>query len=123
MTTVDSVVERGGVRALMLTADGPSLDGEAAAVDLVGAAFSGQASVIVVPVPRLHPDFFTLRTGIAGAVLQKFVNYRLRLVVVGDLTGRLERSETLRAFVAEADRGRDLWFVPDLTTLDSRLTH
>jgi hypothetical protein len=30
----------------------------------------------------LGPDFFDLRTGLAGEVLQKFTNYRVRLAIV-----------------------------------------
>jgi hypothetical protein len=31
---------------------------------------------------QLGPDFFDLRTGLAGEVLQKFTNYRVRLAIV-----------------------------------------
>ncbi len=30
----------------------------------------------------LAPDFFNLRTGLAGELLQKFVNYRVRVAIV-----------------------------------------
>ena len=30
----------------------------------------------------LGPDFFDLRTGLAGEVIQKFVNYRVRVAIV-----------------------------------------
>ena len=37
---------------------------------------------LVVPEANLCPDFFNLRTGFAGEMLQKFVNYRAKLAVV-----------------------------------------
>ncbi len=37
---------------------------------------------VVVTEEDLCPEFFDLRTGFAGELLQKFVNYRVRLAVV-----------------------------------------
>jgi uncharacterized protein DUF4180 len=75
----------------------------------------------VLPVSRLHPDFFTLRTGVAGAIVQKFVQYRMPVAFLGDITEYLAASSSLRAFVYEANRGKDFWFVADESELDGRL--
>jgi hypothetical protein len=40
------------------------------------------AGGIVIDEQDLSPDFFDLRTGFAGEVLQKFTNYRARLAIV-----------------------------------------
>jgi len=37
---------------------------------------------LVLDEKELSPDFFDLKTGLAGQVLQKFVNYRSRLAVI-----------------------------------------
>ncbi len=109
-----------GVRVLRCAADGPVLDGDAAAVVLVGAAL-GRADVVAVPVARIAPAFFALRTGVAGAVVQKFATYRLHLVVVGDVAGRVAAGAALRNYVREANRGRQTWFVADAAELEARL--
>lgn len=96
---------------LRLSPDGPVLRGEQDAVDVIGEAWSVSAETVVVPVGRLDEGFWTLSTRIAGAILGKFAGYRVRVVVVGDISGRLAGSETLRAFVGEANRGRDVTFV------------
>ncbi len=44
----------------------------------------------------LDPEFFVLRSGVAGAFVQKLVQYRLRLAIVGDITARIEASDALR---------------------------
>ena len=116
----DDVVPIGGVPVLRCAADGPLLDGEEAALDLAGAAL-GRAEVVAVPVSRIPPAFFALATGVAGAVVQKFVNYRLRLVVVGDVTEQVAASTALRDFVREANRGGQTWFVEDDAELTARL--
>jgi len=37
---------------------------------------------LLIDESQLGPDFFDLRTGLAGEVLQKFTNYRVRLAIV-----------------------------------------
>jgi hypothetical protein len=116
----DEVVTMAGVRVLRCADTGPVLDGDRAAADLVGAAL-GRAEVVAVPVARLAPEFFSLRTGVAGAVVQKFATYRLRFAVVGDLGTRLAAGTALRDFVHEANRGAQTWFVADEAELAARL--
>jgi hypothetical protein len=110
-----------GVRVLRCTPDGPPLDGEQAALDLIGDAMGHDAELVAVPVERVADEFFRLRSGIAGAVMQKFVNYRVRLAVVGDLTRHLAGSTALRDFVHETNQGGHIWFLADDDALDARL--
>jgi hypothetical protein len=116
----DLVRERAGVPVLVCDPAGPPVATEQDALDLIGAAFAG-AEVVAVPASRLDPAFFTLGTRFAGEVMQKFVNYRLRLVVVGDISAHLAASPALRALVHESNRADHVWFVPDLDALDARL--
>jgi hypothetical protein len=117
----DTVSTAHGVRLLHCAADGPPLADEAGAVELIALAVAQQADVVVVPVARLDPRFFTLSTGLAGQIVQKLVNYRLRLVVVGDVSGYVAASNAFRDYVAEANRGRNTWFVAGAAQLDARL--
>src|SRR4051794_34489916 len=94
--TTDVVQELQGLTVLVCAPDGPVVRDERDAVDLVGAALGQGAELVLLPVSRLTEDFFTLSTGIAGAIIQKFVNYRLRLAVVGDISDHLARSSALR---------------------------
>ncbi|GAA4834227.1 hypothetical protein GCM10023201_23090 [Actinomycetospora corticicola] len=103
---------------LTLPDDGPLLDGERAALDVLGHAFGLGAHTVVVPVARLAPDFFALRTGIAGAITQKFAQYGVRLVVVGEPA---TTAGPVADWTREANRGRDLWFVADESELEARL--
>lgn len=112
---------RHGVRVLTLVAEGPAIAGESDALDVIGDAFGHEAAVVTVPVTRLAPEFFELRTGVAGAVVQKFVDYRVRLVIVGDLPARVAGAGPVADWVREANAGRDLWFVADGAELDDRL--
>ncbi|MFF4628574.1 DUF4180 domain-containing protein [Streptomyces griseorubiginosus] len=117
----DEIVPLNGVNVLHCAPDGPPLDGERAALDLIGDAMGRDAEVVAVPVARVGEEFFQLRSGVAGAVMQKFVTYQVRLAVVGDVTRHTDASTALRDFVHETNQGRHIWFLPDLDTLDERL--
>lgn len=45
-------------------------------------AASIDAGGLVLDEKQLSPNFFDLRTGLAGEVLQKFTNYRARLAII-----------------------------------------
>ena len=101
--------------------EGAPIGDEAAALDVVGDAFGARAEVVSIPVARLAPEFFRLSSGVAGAVVQKFANYRLRLVVVGDPARHGPPTGPVEDWMREANRGRALWFVADDAELARRL--
>lgn len=110
-----------GVQILECAGAGEKLKNERDAIELIGEAGRCGASLVVIPAERLDDDFFRLRTGIAGAMVQKFVTYRLRLAIVGDISRNLMESSALRDFVREANRGADVWFVASREELEKRL--
>jgi hypothetical protein len=116
-----TLVHRHGTSILVCAPDGPALRDERDLLDLIGEAGAHHAELVLVPAARLPDGFFALRSGLAGAVVQKFVNYRLRLVVVGDVSVHLAGSSALRDFVREANRGGQVWFVATEDELDDRL--
>jgi hypothetical protein len=117
----DTVIELGGVRVLLCDANGEKLRSERDAVDIVGAALSARCKLVVLPVERLDDAFFSLKTRIAGEIIQKFVNYELRLAIIGDIARHVEASTALRDFVFETNRGNQVWFLADRAELESRL--
>ncbi|MBQ7872329.1 MAG: DUF4180 domain-containing protein [Oscillospiraceae bacterium] len=54
-------------------------------------------------------DFFILSRGLAGEILQKFVNYGGRIAIYGDFSRYT--SKPLHDFIYESNRGRDVFFV------------
>lgn len=111
------------VEVLMCASDGAQLKSEQDALDLIGEAMGQGCELIVVPVERLHEDFFELKTRLAGAIVQKFVTYRRRIVILGDVSQYVAQSRTFRDFVYEANKGNEVWFVTNLQELDERLKH
>jgi len=60
-------------------------------------------------------------SGVLGELTQKFVNYRIRLVVLGDVTEYTEKSEAFRDYVRETNAGDQVWFVADEADFAARL--
>ncbi|MFE0627709.1 DUF4180 domain-containing protein [Streptomyces sp. NPDC058864] len=116
----DVVTERQGVPVLVCGEDGAMISGVQDALDVIGSAYH-RADVVAVPVARLDERFFALRTGLAGEIMQKFVNYRIRLVVVGDVSAYTAAGTAFRDLVRECNRGDRTWFLDDLEALDARL--
>lgn len=92
------------------------LRGEAADT-LLAAAWEHDAAWIAVAAEHLHDDFFRLDTRFAGHLVQKLINSRVRLAVVGNVDAALARSRALRELVHETNRGDAFWFVADIEAL------
>ena len=88
---------------------------------LIGDCLGEGAVVLALPVEAIGEEFFRLRSGLAGEVLQKLVNYRIKLAIVGDVSRQVEASSAFRDLVVEAERGTDLYFVSDMAELGERL--
>ena len=56
----------------------------------------------------LGEDFFVLSTGVAGEILQKFINYHVKAAIYGDYSRYT--SKPLRDFIYESNNGKDVFF-------------
>lgn len=117
-----SVRDLAGVRVLAVLSEGPPLATAGDWTDLIGEAMGEGADMIAVPTARLDEGFFRLSTRLAGEVIQKAVNYRLRLAIIGDIAAHVAASTALADFVRESNRGEHVWFVADWDALEAKLT-
>lgn len=78
-------------------------------LDIMGDIGYRGCSKLIVHAGDLSIDFFDLRTGLAGEVLQKFSNYRMRLFIVGDFSHL--KSSSWRDFIRESNRGKTVNFL------------
>jgi len=102
------------VAVLLCAPDGQVLRTERDAMDIISEALHHGASWVVIPTSRLDDAFFQVRTRIAGDIIQKFVNYRCGIAIVGDISRYTATSSALRDFVRESNRGTQVWFLPDV---------
>jgi len=115
------VLTHGDAVIFLCDPHGPVIASERDLSDLIGDAFGGGATLIALPLSRLGPDFLRLSTRVAGEILQKLINYRFRVAILGDVSAAVAASDALRDFVVESNRGEMVWFLPDLAALETRL--
>lgn len=119
--TVMSTENNAGVDLYFAATDGPALATEQDALDLLGEIYGMEIDVIVIPAHRFRSEFYDLGSRLAGHFFQKMQNYRVRLVILGDITVHLAASKALRDFIAETNRIGHHLFVADRAELDDKL--
>lgn len=64
---------------------------------------------IIIPKENFDEKFFELRTGLAGEILQKVINYGRHLVIVGDFS--VYESKSLKDFIYESNKSKQIGFL------------
>ena len=64
---------------------------------------------IILNKSAICEDFFNLRTRLAGEILQKFINYQVKIAIVGDFS--VYTSNSLKDFIYESNKGKDIFFL------------
>lgn len=103
-------IEENGVLCALVESDEPVITDAQSAIDLLmSAQYDVGSKDIVIPKQLVVEDFFVLSTGLAGEVLQKYVNYGGRMAIYGDYSRYT--SKPLKDFMYESNKGRDFFFV------------
>ncbi|OMF37284.1 cytoplasmic protein [Paenibacillus sp. FSL H8-0548] len=66
---------------------------------------------IMINKSNITEDFFELKTGLAGDVLQKYANYNVKLAIVGEFAEY--NSKSLKDFIYECNNGKQVFFLKD----------
>lgn len=83
-------------------------------LDIMADAGYNGCKGIIIHENTLNPGFFDLKTKLAGEILQKFSNYRMKLAIVGDFSD--VKSNSLRDFIRESNKLGIIRFVKDIET-------
>lgn len=81
-------------------------------LDILGTAYYDGYDAIILYAENIVPEFFDLSSGLAGEILQKFSNYRMRLAIVGDI--QKFTSNSLLDFVRESNKSGQVSFIDSL---------
>lgn len=76
---------------------------------LMSAKYDAGTAYIVLDKKLIVEDFFTLSSGLAGEILQKFINYGGKIAIYGDFSHYT--SKPLKDFIYESNKGQDFFFV------------
>lgn len=81
----------------------------ASALDLLmSAQYEAGTKYIAVDKKLIAEDFFVLSSGLAGEILQKYINYGGKIAIYGDFSGYT--SKPLKDFIYESNKGKDVFF-------------
>ncbi len=75
---------------------------------------------ITISKKLVNDKFFILSSGLAGEILQKFINYQFRIAIYGDYS--MYTSKPLKDFIYESNKGRDIFFVNTLEEAVEKLS-
>ena len=114
-------IEKNGIICAIINSDEPVITDAQSALDvLMSAKYETGTKNIVIRKKLIVEDFFILSTGLAGEILQKYINYGGRIAIYGDYSHYT--SKPLHDFIYESNKGKDVFFVGTQEEAIDRLT-
>lgn len=102
-------VMQNGKKIAVITGDKKIINDVQSALDLIMTVkYESETNLIVVDKNVIIEDFFVLSKGLAGEVLQKFINYQAKIAIFGDFSKYT--SKPLKDFIYESNNGKDIFF-------------
>lgn len=103
-------IEKNNVICASIESDEPVIIDTQSALDLLmSVKYETGTKNIVIDKKLITRDFFILSTGVAGEILQKYINYGGRIAIYGDYSKYT--SKPLKDFIYESNKGKDVFFV------------
>lgn len=110
-----------GMDIAVVSSDEVIITDTQSALDLVMTVkYETGAEKIVIDKDAVCGEFFILSTGMAGEILQKFMNYHVKVAVYGDYSHYT--SKPLKDFIYESNHGKDFFFVATKEEAVQKLT-
>jgi hypothetical protein len=101
--------EKDGIRIAEVISDELLIRNAPDALQLMVDLYYQDFEKIIIYEKNLNPDFFDLKNGLAGEIMQKFSNYRLQLSIIGDFSKYPGKS--IRDFIFESNKLGQITFV------------
>ena len=103
-------IKENGVTIAVVTGEEKVVTDAASALELaMSAKYETGADRFAIDKRGIAEEFFILSTGMAGEILQKFINYHVKAAIWGDYARYT--SKPLKDFIYESNKGRDFFFV------------
>jgi Domain of unknown function (DUF4180) len=115
-------VVAGGKNIAIVNSSEVLIEDVQSALDLMASVqYEADCNRIILNKSMLSESFFDLKTRLAGEILQKFINYRVKVAIVGDFS--MYTSNSLKAFIYESNNGNDIFFLPTEQSAIEKLGH
>lgn len=112
--------ERNGLKIACIASKKIIINDAEDALELIANCWYNGFDSVIISSENITPEFFDLKTGIAGEILQKFTTYDLRFAVTGDFSE--VESKSLRDFIRESNRNGRILFVSSAEDALNRLS-
>ena len=89
------------------------------ALDLIANISYQEINKIILKENNITNSFYNLRSGLAGEILQKCVNYGFKIAIVGNF--EKYEGKSLKAYIIECNRGNQSFFVSDISEAIEKL--
>lgn len=106
---IEKITQNGKIVAVITGNEFVITDVQSALDLIMTAKYEVGTNLIAIDKSAVVEDFFILSHGLAGEVLQKFVNYQAKVAIYGDYSRYT--SKPLKDFIYESNKGRDVFFV------------
>ena len=114
-------IEKNGIVCAIISGDDTVITDAQFALDvLMTAKYDIGTKNIAISKKLVAEDFFILSSGLAGEILQKYINYGGRIAIYGDYSHYT--SKPLHDFIYESNKGKDVFFVGTQEEAIDRLT-
>ncbi len=106
---IETIMENGVAVAVIEQGEKLVTSAQAALDMAMTVQYETGAHRIALPKKLVAEEFFILSSGMAGEILQKFINYHIKLAIWGDFSRYT--SKPLHDFLYESNQGNDFFFV------------
>ncbi len=106
---IETVMENGAAVAVIEDEEKLITSAQAALDLAMTVQYETGARRIALPKGLVAEEFFILSSGMAGEILQKYINYHVKMAVWGDFSRYT--SKPLHDFIYESNQGNDFFFV------------
>lgn len=102
-----------------LTGSSFSIHHEGELNDLLSMCYLHNTNIILLAANNLSDVFFNLKSGLAGAALQKFANYQVKVAVL--LPEKTEHGDRFKELMSELNKSNHFRFYLDRTSAETWL--
>lgn len=107
---IEQLQQANGPNIAVVTGEEKVITDTQSALDLaITVRYDTGADRIAIDKKLICEDFFILSTGVAGEILQKYINYQIKMAIYGDFSRYT--SKPLHDFIYESNQGKDFFFV------------
>lgn len=107
-----NTVKQNNIEIAVISSDEILIKDVQSALDFIATVqYETDCNRIILNKLAINEDFFNLSTKLAGDILQKYVNYHVKIAIIGDFS--VYTSKSLKDFIYECNKGKDVFFLSD----------